>query len=54
MTFQIKHKFQIVRSARQAFDEGKSIHDCPTQMVPWLKQWQEAFRQFEQQAKEAA
>lgn len=50
MAFQIKHKLQIVRSARQAFEEGRSIHDCPGDMVLWLKRWQEAYRQIAQEA----
>lgn len=51
MAFQIKHKPQIVRSARQAFEEGRSIHDYPGDMVPWLKQWQEAYRQLAEASK---
>ncbi|MDB5822210.1 MAG: hypothetical protein JWR21_914 [Herminiimonas sp.] len=50
MAFQIKFKPQIVRSAREAFAEGKTIAECPGPMIPWLPIWREAFKQAEIEA----
>jgi hypothetical protein len=48
--FQIKHKPQIVRSAREAFAAGKTIAQCPGPMIPWAKLWRDAFKQAEIEA----
>jgi hypothetical protein len=37
----------LMKSASDAFKEGKTIDDCPHKFLPWAKTWQYEFQQVQ-------